>query len=189
VLTTLAAEGSAALLLIDFQVAVTGMLGGRAVPEQAGALAAAARAVGLPVVHVRTAFRPGHPEISPKNRLFGGIKAGGLYLDGDPGTAFDELVQPAPGEVVVDKHRIDAFWKTDLDLVLGGAAVDTVVLAGVLTSGAVLSAVRSASNRDLRVIVAEDACGDRSPDVHEMLLRSVFAMTADIATVAAITAP
>jgi nicotinamidase-related amidase len=182
VLTTLAASRSSAVLLVDFQVGVTGMLGARTVPERAAAVAAAARSAGVPVVHVRTAFRPGYPEVSPRNRLFSGIKAGGRFLDGAADTAFDEAVLPAEGEVVVDKKRIDSFHGTELDFVLGGLGVDTIVLCGVLTSGAVLSAVRSAANRDLRVLVVSDACGDGNPDVHDMLTTRVFPMTAEVVT-------
>jgi len=174
------------VLLVDLQVGVTGMLGDRQVPANAARVAEAARATRMPVIHVRTAFRPGYPEISPRNKLFGGIKAGGRFADGAPDTAFDELVQPQGGEVIVTKNRIDAFWHTDLDAVLGGLGVDTLVVCGALTSGAVLSAVRSAANRDLRVLVVEDACGDGSAEVHQVLTTRVFPMTAEVVSTGAL---
>lgn len=35
----------------------------------------AARAAGLPVIHVRVGFRPGLPEIGERNKLFAAVKA------------------------------------------------------------------------------------------------------------------
>ena len=52
--------------------------------------------------------------------------------------------------------------------------VDTLLLAGVSTSGVVLSTVRDAADRDYRIYVIKDACADRDPEVHDVLMRKVF---------------
>jgi nicotinamidase-related amidase len=147
-------------------------------------LAAAARSAGLPVVHVRTAFRPGYPEVGAGNALFSGLAKAGRLLEGGADTAFDPAVPPVGDEVVVTKTRIDPFWSTHLDVVLGGLGVRTLVVAGVVTSGALFSTVRSAANRDLRTIVVEDACADPSPAVHELLMQRVIPMTAEVVSLA-----
>ena len=109
----------AALLLVDFQVGVVDGLGGAPdLVARVRSLADEARPAGVPVVHVRTAFRPGHPEVGAGNRLFGGLRAAQRLVDGAPDTAVCADLAPAAGEPVVTKHRIDPFLGTELDMLL-----------------------------------------------------------------------
>ena len=55
---------------------------------------------------------------------------------------------------MVRKTRVGAFSTTDLDEQLRQRGVDTLLLAGISTSGVVLSTVRDAHDRDYRVFVA-----------------------------------
>ena len=45
---------------------------------------------------------------------------------------------------------------------------------GHATSGVILSTVRLAADLDYHVIVVEDGCADRDPDVHTLLMEKVF---------------
>jgi nicotinamidase-related amidase len=173
---------AARLLLVDYQVGVLGGLGpaGKGLTARVAELVSSARQIGIGILHVRTAFRPGHPEVSPGNRLFAGLAAAGRLVEGGADTAFHPDLLPAPEDVVVTKHRIDPFWGTELDMVLRAGGVDALVVAGIVTSGAVLSTVRSAANRDLRVLVVGDCCADRDEEVHATLLQRVLAMTAEV---------
>lgn len=49
------------------------------------------------------------------------------------------------------------------------------MLAGIATSGVVLSTVRHAADADYRIVVVEDCCADRDPEVHRVLMEKVFA--------------
>ena len=91
---------------------------------------------------------------------------------------------PEPGDIVVRKVRVGAFSTTDLDAQLRERGVDTLILAGISTSGVVLSTVRDASDRDYRVLVLADATADREPDVHAFLTERIFPRQADVITVA-----
>jgi nicotinamidase-related amidase len=57
---------------------------------------------------------------------------------------------------------------------------DHLVLAGVATSGVVLSTVRLAADLDYRLTVLADCCWDRDPDLHRILLERVFPAQADV---------
>ena len=103
---------------------------------------------------------------------------------GAPETAVHQAVAPEPGDIVVRKVRVGAFSTTDLDAQLRGAGVDTLVLAGVSTSGVVLSTVRDAADHDYRLYVLEDGCADRDPEVHGLLMRKVFPRQAWVIQVA-----
>ena len=75
---------------------------------------------------------------------------------------------------VVRKTRVGAFSTTDLDRQPLDQRIDTLILAGISTSGVVLSTVRDAADRDYRLYVLEDACTDRGQDVHDLLTQKVF---------------
>ena len=84
---------------------------------------------------------------------------------------------------MVRKTRVGAFSSTDLDARLRSAGVDTLVLAGITTSGVVLSTVREAFDRDYRMYVLADATADPDPLTHEFLLGRVLPGQAEVITV------
>jgi len=54
-----------------------------------------ARTAGVKIIHVTVSFRPGHPEIHPRNRTFGRVAAANLYVTGtDEVSVPAELVRP-----------------------------------------------------------------------------------------------
>ena len=59
---------------------------------------------------------------------------------------------------------------------------DTLILMGHATSGVILSTVRYAADADYRLIVVEDGCADRDPQVHDLLMEKVFPRQATVAT-------
>ena len=174
---------SAALLVMDYQVdALTNFL--TATTACVADLIAMARDVGMMVIHVVAAFRPGHPEISPRNPLFSVLKANGILGAGTEGAAIHPAAAARECEPIVVKHRISPFVGTDLETLLRANGIDTLVLAGVHTSGVVLSTVCQASDLDYRLIVVRDCCADPNAEVHAMLLDSVITKQAAVVTTA-----
>ena len=131
---------SAALLVMDYQVdTLTRFMTAEqsadviaCVPD----LIATARDAGMMVVHVVVAFRPGHPEVDPRNPVFGALKANGMMVAGTEGAAIHPAAAARAREPIVVKHRISPFIGTDLETLLRSNGIDTLVLAGVATSGA-----------------------------------------------------
>ncbi|KNC46115.1 isochorismatase-family hydrolase [Thecamonas trahens ATCC 50062] len=188
--STTASASSAALILCDFQAGIIGSVLGEGEHEavaNGAKLLAKARAVGMPVFYVVVRFREGHPEVAASNKMFSGLaapKADGspntFLVESDPSAGIVDAVAPLPSEPVVVKRRVGAFSTTDLRTLLSAAGVDSLVLAGFSTSGVILSTVRAAADMDYRIVVAADACGDRSDTVHSVLCDSVFARQADV---------
>jgi nicotinamidase-related amidase len=174
---------ASALLVMDMQSTIVERFGDAAVLDRAAAAVAAARAAGVPVIFVRVAFRPGFPEVSPRNKAFAAVRDGG-GLAGDDAMAIHPAVAPEPGEVVVTKRRVSAFAGSDLDVVLRAGAVEDLVLCGIATSGVVLSTLRAAADLDFGLTVLRDACADGDPEVHRVLLEKVFPRQADVVDVA-----
>ncbi len=117
-----------------------------------------------------------------------GTSAHAFHND-SPTTAVHERVAPQDGDIIVRKVRVGAFSTTDLDAQLRERGVDTLILAGISTSGVVLSTVRDASDRDYRVLVLADATADPEPDVHAFLTERIFPRQADVITVAELDGP
>jgi len=83
---------------------------------------------------------------------------------------------------VVVKRRVGAFSTTDLSSLLKAQQISKIFLAGVSTSGVILSTVRDAADRDLEISVIGDVCADRDPEVHRVLMEKVFPIQADVIT-------
>jgi nicotinamidase-related amidase len=168
---------SSALLVMDFQTAVVEMIATEndALLAQTAKLVDATRKAGMRVIYVVVGFRAGYPEVSPRNSSFGPLRESGRFAEGSPGMEVHAAVAPKPGDVTVTKHRVSAFAGTDLDMILRANGIDTLILAGIATSGVVLSTVRHAADADYRIVVVEDCCADRDPEVHRVLTEKVFA--------------
>jgi len=141
---------------------------------------AAARGAGVLVIYVRVAFRPGFPEVSPRNRAFRAVKERAAPFAA--GT-IHPAVAPEPGDIVVTKLRVSAFAGSDLELVLRAQGVHSLVLTGIATSGVVLSTLREAADRDYDLVVLSDGCLDADPEVHRVLTEKVFPRQADVMSV------
>lgn len=176
-----------ALLVMDYQTNILGMLGD-ATPLLARVVEAIgiARARGLQVGYVRVAFEDADfAAVPPQSQFAPMLKTTGqAFHAGAPGTAIQADVAPQPGDIVVRKTRVGAFSTTDLARQLRDRGIETIILAGISTSGVVLSTVRDAADRDYRILVLADACADRDPSVHEFLIEKIFPGQAQVIRVA-----
>ena len=172
-----------ALLVMDYQPAILGMLGdSAALLARVGEAIRIARACGVQVAYVRVAFDDADYDAVPAHSRFAPIlKTVGKGFHSDaPATAVHADIAPQPGDIVVRKTRVGAFSTTDLDRQLKERGIITLLLAGISTSGVVLSTVRDAADRDYRIFVVDDACADREPAVHEFLIDKIFPAQAQV---------
>jgi Isochorismatase family len=112
--------------------------------------------------------------------------AGPAMHSDSPATAIHDAVAPEPGDIIVRKTRVGAFSTTDLDQQLRDRGIINLILAGISTSGVVLSTVRDAADRDYQVLVLADASADPVPGVHEFLTEKIFPRQAHVITIAAL---
>ncbi len=161
---------------MDIQNGIVARLGERGAQllAQVAAGAAAARAAGTPVIYVRVAFRQGAPEVSASNKTFSALAGSSTFGESDEATQVHAAVAPEPGDIVVTKRRVSAFAGSDLEVVLRGLGVDSLVLTGIATSGVVLSTLRQAADLDFGLTVLHDACADQDEEVHRVLTEKVF---------------
>ncbi|GAB3977114.1 cysteine hydrolase [Actinoallomurus acanthiterrae] len=138
-----------------------------------------ARTARVKVVYSRATFQPGYTDLVANLPLFSSIAESGCLIDGTPGAAVMDVVAPHRGDVVLAHHRVSCFHGTELDVVLRGAGIDTVVLAGVATNLAVESTARAGADLGYRVLVVSDSCSTTSKTAHDASLASL-AMFAEI---------
>lgn len=175
-----------ALLVMDYQHGILSSL-----TDSAGLLRKTADTVqrvrdwGGTVGYVRVAFTDAEfdaiPATSPFAARMTPQRRQAMHADSAT-TAIHDAVAPGDGDIVVRKTRVGAFSTTDLDRRLREAGVTTLVLAGIATGGVVLSTVREAADRDYRLVVLSDACADPAPEVHDVLVGSIFPRQAHVTT-------
>jgi nicotinamidase-related amidase len=177
---------NAALLVMDYQRGIVERVADAdaLLARVAGAISMA-RARGVHIGYVRVAFEDSdYAAIPTTNKSFAALAGARMYHSAAPETAIHELVAPEPGDIVVRKTRVGAFSTTDLDRQLASRNVTTLVLAGISTSGVVLSTVRDAADRDYRVFVLADASADPDAELHDVLTQKVFPRQAHVITIA-----
>jgi len=170
-------ESTAALLVMDVQEEIVERFGDTSLLERVARAISAARVAQMPVIYVKVDFRPGFPEVSPRNRAFSQVAGSGFLGEK---MHVHPAVPPQPGDIEVTKRRVSAFAGSDLEVVLRSLQATTLVLTGIATSGVVLSTLREAADRDYELIVLSDCCADRDPEVHRVLLEKVFPRQADV---------
>ncbi|MFC5972149.1 isochorismatase family protein [Halomarina salina] len=94
--------------------------------------------------------------------------------------AVDERIEPRDDERVVLKKYASAFFGTDLATELTTDRVDTLVLAGVTTSGCIRATAVDSLQHGYRTIVPADAVGDRAEGPHRANLFDIDAKYGDV---------
>jgi len=130
----------------------------------------AARRKGVGVYFAKIHFSPGYPEVSPRNKNGQGMKQLGLFVN--------DQVSPELGrradEPTVLAHRASVFFDTDLMPRLSARGIDTLIMAGIASTGVVLSSVAHASDADFRLFTVKDCCYDPDTVVHDHLFSTAF---------------
>jgi len=147
---------------------------------QINAITATARKAQIPIVWSTVAFRPGYPEVSDRNLAFYGIKEEQVLMWNTSEVEIYKELVVAPQDIVIVKKRMGALQNTELPNLLSAHSISSIVVAGIATSGAVLTTVRMAADSDLVITVIADACVDGNPAAHEALVSLIFPLQATV---------
>lgn len=137
--------------------------------EATARLLAAAREADYPVVYTRG---PSETDEATLDAYRGIMDEKRVHRSYDPGEGneIDSRLDPDPGNLVIEKAKPSAFFDTHLAGALRHLDVDTVLVAGMTTSGCVRATVVDAYSHNFRPIVPQEAVADRSPTAHEATL-------------------
>ena len=185
-----------ALLVIDMQndlinsstgpyAELTKLARSRGIIDNTARVIAAARRGCVPVIYSGHVHKPDGSdivptiadEVAPWSKSQGPVKH---LIEGTRGADFIDQLKPAPGEHVIWKYRSDAFFATNLELILRSRSRDTVIITGVVTNGCIAATIQGARHRDLNIIIVEDCLGAIPQESHDYFIKNAFPRIAQI---------
>lgn len=138
---------------------------GRAMLPHLQRALACCRDNGIPIIYTTHAHRAGGCDQGLLAHV-PLIASGNSLAIGSPGVAIYPEVAPRGDEIVITKHRFSAFYGTDLEIILRGLGVTTVVITGVTTENCCHATARDAFFRDFQVVFLADATANNDyPDL------------------------
>jgi maleamate amidohydrolase len=150
------------------------------------ALLEVARSHGIPVYYTRVAYAA---DGSDGGVFFRKVPAlGANFVRGNPMGDFITGVEPDAGETVLTKQFPSAFFGTPLASLLTSSGIDTVVIAGLSTSGCVRATAVDAMQHGFVPVVVADAVGDRHADPHRASLFDIAAKYGEVLELTAVRA-
>ncbi|GJE17130.1 cysteine hydrolase family protein [Methylobacterium marchantiae] len=144
---------------------------------------AAARRLGMLVVHTREGHKPDLSDAPPAKLERGEPTArigapgpmGRILIRGEAGHDIVPALAPMPGEVVIDKPGKGAFYATELGTVLADRDIATLLVCGVTTEVCVHTTIREGNDRGYRCVALSDCCASYFPEFHRVGLEMIKA--------------
>src|SRR6266516_948885 len=149
-------------------------------------LADAARAKGVPVIHVHYIVEEGAPGLKLNAPLFQGLKEAGAMVRGSWGAAPAEGLEPKKGDYVVEKMRMSAWEGTKLEQLLIGLGIDTVIVTGAWTNMSIEHTSRTGADKGYSMVVPEDACSTMNADWHNASINYALQNVATVTSCSAV---
>jgi maleamate amidohydrolase len=172
-----------ALIVVDLVRAYSEPEGPFTLPGMEPVIKATARLVdemhrlALPVIWTDVRFAD---DMSDAGLFYKKVPGLAAFAENAPGRAHELVLDPSPGDVRVTKQYASAFFGTSLASTLHVRGVDTVLIAGVSTSGCVRATATDALNHGFRPQVIRETCADRNTELHESNLYDLDAKYADV---------
>jgi nicotinamidase-related amidase len=163
-------HGNAALLIIDAQKGfMDAVFDASEAVGNIRRLLKAARDAKLPVIQTQEMHRRSMVDFG---RELDGSEGVHCLEGSDDVNIIDEL-HPLEGEHVIVKRRYSAFFATDLELLLKGLNVQTLIVCGFLTDVCVHYTCADAHQHNYFLKVVADAVSGSSKEAHDASLRAI----------------
>ena len=162
---------------------------GLAVLDRANRLAAVCRSAGILVVHTSHVFRPDGSNAGVLRETAPDVIDGKILNKGAAPAALHPGLRIDPRDVLLEKPRFGAFHSTDLELILRGRGIDTIIIAGIATNVCCDTTAREAMVRDFRVFFLSDGTaaaavgGASASDLQRATLATLGFLFAQVLTV------
>lgn len=135
-----------------------------------------ARRIGIPRIFTTVAYEPDLRDAgiwrvkTPTDKL----------IIGTTWVELDQSLQRRSDESIIVKKYASAFFGTHLISLLNTERVDTIIVVGCTTSGCVRATVVDGVSYGFRMMVVEEAVGDRAELTHRVSLADINAKYGDV---------
>ena len=127
----------------------------------------------VPIIFTRYVLRADYTDAGLREERRPGACASGSLVAGSWDADLDPRMDVHPSDYILDKTRYSSFYNTNLEVILRGLQVDTLIVCGVTTEICVESTIRDAYFRDFRILVPEDAVAATDIERHRGTLRTI----------------
>ena len=117
------------------------------------------RHLALPIIYACDSFLP-------QDFMFGG-KMRPHSIRGTDGVEVIDELKPEQGDMILEKRRFSAFFRTDLDMTLRTLERDTIAVCGMNTHVCVMLTAWDGLANDFNVIILEDCCAAPKKEIHD----------------------
>ena len=154
--------------------------------ENVKGVAAAARAAGVPVIHVHYIVEKGAPGLKLNAPLFQGVKDSNALVRGTWGAAPAEGLEPQDGDFVVEKMRMNGWEGTKLESLVKGFGRDTIIVTGAWTNMSIEHTSRTGADKGYFMVVPEDGCSTMNADWHNASINYALQNVSTVTTCGAV---
>ena len=156
------------------------------VVENIKSIAEKARDAGIPVFHNLFVVEKGAKGIGDRAPIFRAIAEMESIVRGTWGAAPVDGMEPKEGDFIIEKSRMSAFNGTQLDTLLRGLCVETIIVTGVWTNMAVEHTCRDGADNGYNVVIATDGTSTINAEWQEAALNYAMNNIAEKMTTAEI---
>lgn len=131
-----------------------------------------ARSFGVSIVWTRNSYDPVFMGSPQKERTF---RRGEDKVPAQSDTWGQEFykIQPEGKDIIIQKHRFDAFEGTNLDVILKSNGIHTLLMTGVTTECCVQSTARRGFFLGYYIVLVEDCVSTYDPSFQEYTKRVI----------------
>lgn len=140
------------------------------VVENIKAISEKARKIGIPVFHNHFVVEKGAKGIGNRAPIFRLIAETESIVRGTWGAAPVDGIEPTEGDFVLERTRMSAFNGTQLDTLLRGLGIETIIVTGVWTNMAVEHTCRDGADYGYNVVIATDGTATISDEWQDAAL-------------------
>lgn len=144
--------------------------------QQTNRILTEARRVGIPIIFTTVAYEPDFKDAG----VWGRKMPIELLIAGTTWVEIDPILERRREEPIITKKYASAFFGTDLVSRLNTDRVDTIILTGCTTSGCIRATAVDGVSYGFRVIVVNQAVGDRAELTHQVSLADIDAKYGDV---------
>ena len=136
----------------------------------------------IPIVYITVSFHEDYRDAPLNSPLYQLVKEHNMVRAGTSGAQIHPSVSPQPNELVINKTCVNPFMTTNLQQVLNGLDVHTLMLMGLWTNYVVEATARDASDLDYRVIVVREGCASNSEENHNFAINQILPTLSTVAS-------